>query len=831
MPTIRPPRPFLAAPRLLRLASLALLVACGGGDEGGGGDGGPTGTGPAVAEITLSPGSTTLQVGQRATFTAQLRDSSGAVLGARTLEWTSSNPSVATVANGVVTGVGAGAATVSARSGTVQGTALFTVIGTPTGDISVTAPADSVLTGATLQLSAIVRDAQGRPVSGARVTWSSVDTLLARVSSTGVVTGRLSGTVLIRATSGTTVGHLALKVRESQPIADVTNSLALGQNGACALTTSGEGWCWGRTSFTDDLPPNRLDSAEGPGCYECVYLQRVPGGHRFRQIIAVSPLVFMGLTADGEVYVWGRTQNTAHWQGTEAYRPRVVPTSARFTKISALGGLVFGLTADGQAYGWGESPLTYGRDNATRSATPVPFGGALRFRDVAVSGGGVAFVTTTGDLYYSRTTAAATRPERLTTTRAYQRAHGISGNGRNLFIATTAGGQAYNIGVFQDTPLEEPVGNGNAFVQVMSGSTTQMLGPGAAEEDIVGLSADGRLYTFGQPCGSFCQAGQPAPVREVWPERRWQAVATALYGTIAMAADDSVYGWGRNDNGRLAVPEIGATLTTPRIGLDGQFRPFVSTLALSVPQGGRVSHTVRFHETMGSMTRHGPRRWTRPRTVEFWAPGAPSGVTGTVYPSTILGDGAIVGVSTSTSASTSAGTYTTFLTISPANPMLVAGQGTGVNLTVTPPPPPPGTPLDLRCSTGSAVLPAGFQCLTNPSGAHVPGKFAGDASFNAALHGTWVDSGAGICINWQANGQATVRYSPDGIGGNGPSSSGPAEWGVLVRRDGTPEGTATQWYVYTDAADDQTKILGVDTGAPGGTQIMGWQFRRQGCPW
>ena len=70
-----------------------------------------------VASIAVTAASTVLAIGGTTQATAVLRDAAGAVITGRTVAWSSSNNSIATVnATGVVTGVGQGKATISATA-------------------------------------------------------------------------------------------------------------------------------------------------------------------------------------------------------------------------------------------------------------------------------------------------------------------------------------------------------------------------------------------------------------------------------------------------------------------------------------------------------------------------------------------------------------------------------------------------------------------------------------------------------------------------------------------------------------------------------------------
>src|SRR5471030_2003225 len=91
------------------MAGLLICAACSSGDKG---------TGPAtVASVTLNLANTVIAVGGTTTFTANVLDASGNSLSGQTVTWSSSAAAIATVSGGVVTGVSAGAAFITAAVG------------------------------------------------------------------------------------------------------------------------------------------------------------------------------------------------------------------------------------------------------------------------------------------------------------------------------------------------------------------------------------------------------------------------------------------------------------------------------------------------------------------------------------------------------------------------------------------------------------------------------------------------------------------------------------------------------------------------------------------
>src|SRR5207302_921011 len=149
-------------------------------------------------------------------LTGTPRDAGGTPLSGRTVTWSSSNTAVATVSNsGLVSGVTPGTATITAASEGKSGTSTITVTPVPVASVEVTPATASVQAGQTVQLTATPKDANGAPLSGRTVTWSSSNTAVATVSNSGLVSGVTPGTATITATSEGKSGTSAITVTSS----------------------------------------------------------------------------------------------------------------------------------------------------------------------------------------------------------------------------------------------------------------------------------------------------------------------------------------------------------------------------------------------------------------------------------------------------------------------------------------------------------------------------------------------------------------------------------------------------------------------------------------
>ena len=157
----------------------------------------------AVASVTVSPSSATVQVGGTVQLTATPKDAAGNPLTDRTVTWASSDTTIARVnGSGLVTGkANGGPITITATSEGKSGTSAITVTTVPVASVDVTPSTATIQVNATVQLVAAVKDSNGNPVDGATVTWVSLSPAVANVSARGYVVGLTAGTANITATS------------------------------------------------------------------------------------------------------------------------------------------------------------------------------------------------------------------------------------------------------------------------------------------------------------------------------------------------------------------------------------------------------------------------------------------------------------------------------------------------------------------------------------------------------------------------------------------------------------------------------------------------------
>jgi uncharacterized protein YjdB len=171
-----------------------------------------------LSSIVVTPANPSLPVGVAQQFTATGTYTDGASYDITTqVTWSSSATSVATVNDsGLATAFATGTATITATSGTIAGSTALTVNSAALSSITVTPANPSLPAGVAQQFTATGTYADGTSYDiTTQVTWSSSDTLVATVNSSGLATAVAKGTATITATLGTIAGSTTLTVNSA----------------------------------------------------------------------------------------------------------------------------------------------------------------------------------------------------------------------------------------------------------------------------------------------------------------------------------------------------------------------------------------------------------------------------------------------------------------------------------------------------------------------------------------------------------------------------------------------------------------------------------------
>ncbi len=179
------------------MTSMLLSAACGGGDDGG------TNPTAVAASITISSATTGpfASLTETRAVSAAVRDASSNPIANAPVTWTTSNAGVASISgsgtSATITSVSNGSAVITATSGAVQAT-LNVEVAQKFVSLSVTPGTSTVGIGATVNLTAIARDARNAAIAGASgTTYTTSDRTKAIVNASGVVTTIAPGAATI----------------------------------------------------------------------------------------------------------------------------------------------------------------------------------------------------------------------------------------------------------------------------------------------------------------------------------------------------------------------------------------------------------------------------------------------------------------------------------------------------------------------------------------------------------------------------------------------------------------------------------------------------------
>jgi serine/threonine-protein kinase len=174
----------------------------------------------SVATVAVAPETATLIPGQTARFRPTVLDARGRPLADRSVAWTSTDPSLASVdPAGIVTARREGTVTIRASSGGQAGTATVTIGAEPVATVTIDPDARTLEVGAAAQLSARILGSAGSTLAHP-VTWRSSDPRVASVSDAGVVRALAPGSVMVTAAAGGHTGQASISIRAAPAQAD-----------------------------------------------------------------------------------------------------------------------------------------------------------------------------------------------------------------------------------------------------------------------------------------------------------------------------------------------------------------------------------------------------------------------------------------------------------------------------------------------------------------------------------------------------------------------------------------------------------------------------------
>ncbi|PYP46446.1 MAG: hypothetical protein DMD42_04275 [Gemmatimonadetes bacterium] len=337
----------------------------------------------AVASVKVTPAVVSLLVGAAVQLSATTADSAGNLLAGRSISWSSSDATVASVStSGLVTSVAQGSASITATSEGQSTAVPVTVTTVPVASLQVSPASANMFVGQTLSLTATPKDAAGNTLTGRPVTWASSSPSVATVSNTGQVAGVTQGSATITATSESKTARATINVA-IVPVASVqvsppTASLTPGQTAQLTATpkdSAGSALTGRAVTWTSSAP-------------------------------TVASVSASGLVTGGTVGSATITAMSEGWTGSATVTVALVPVASvvvtpATATIPVLGTVQLnvtlkdanGTTLTGRAVAWTSSAPTIMTVSATGLVTDVADGGAATVTATSEGKSGTSAVT------------------------------------------------------------------------------------------------------------------------------------------------------------------------------------------------------------------------------------------------------------------------------------------------------------------------------------------------------------------------------------------------------------------------------------------------------
>ena len=586
--------------RFLSAATAALTIAftaaCSGDSDSpaepnnGGGN-----TPPPVSTISIAPTTATVTMGKTTQLTATLKDASGNVLSGRAITWTSAAPTIASVdGNGLVTGVAAGDATMTASSEGKSAQAAIIVSLVPVASVTVTPNAPTVKAGSTVTLAAQLKDEQGNALTGRAVTWSSSATTVATVdAATGVVTGVAVGTATLTATSEGKTGSTTVTVSSAAkpvdaiflaPVLDTLEAFSSEMIGRIVKDADGNVLTDRTIAWTSSNPAvASIDPVTGmlTGVDRGTVTVTATSEGKTATVTRVVVIKYRSITAGtmhacdiasgGIVWCWGlngaegRIGSSQLGATVMSNVPVKIPGDLRFSQISTYGRHTCGITAAGKAYCWGYNGWGGLGDgsNISQSYTPVAVSGGITFRAISAGADHTCGVATDNRAFcwgnndwrqLGAGTTFTTSPTLVSETLRFNKI--TAGTSFSCGISTA--NETYCWGANQIGQLGDggKISYGNVFVsapqKVVGGKTFQNVTLG--NQFTCALTQIGEGYCWGSNNSKLGNGStgidSSSPV-QVGGGVLFQSISSGYGHTCGVTTTQLVYCWGGNGSGQL----------------------------------------------------------------------------------------------------------------------------------------------------------------------------------------------------------------------------------------------------------------------------------------
>lgn len=528
-----------------------------------------------VASVVVGASQTAIPSGATLQLSASAKSADGKVIAGKNFTWSSANSAVANVSGaglvtaGTVQGGSSESVNISATVDGITGSLLITVAPSPVATLSIIPATGTVGVGSTFQLTVTLFNSAGSQLSGRSINWTSSNTSVATVSTTGTVRALVPGTATITATSEGKSASSIITVPE--PPALLANAIASSRDDSeahtCGLNSSGTVYCWGGNSrgqlgdgtTTDRTKPTKTNTT-------IAFAQIVVGANHS-----------CALTSSGSVYCWGRNDLGQLGDGTTVNKatPTRISGTIVFSSIAAGDFFTCGISSSGAAYCWGENQ--YGQigdgTKVVSRPTPTPVIGGRTFISLATGWKHTCGIVTGGAAYCWGSNLNGQLGDNSLLERSSPTAVAGGITFTKLSVSTT-----HSCGISTPGPTycwggntSGELGDGSKIsksvpTQVAGITTTPLVSVSAGWGFTCGITSTGAGYCWGNNSLGQLGQGSYSPAERLTPiaisgGKSFQSISAGGVYACGISSSSASLCWGDNLSGALGTGNFNNQLT------------------------------------------------------------------------------------------------------------------------------------------------------------------------------------------------------------------------------------------------------------------------------
>jgi alpha-tubulin suppressor-like RCC1 family protein len=399
-----------------------------------------------------------------------------------------------------------------------------------------------------------------QPTTG--VTWSTSNSAVLTVSTTGLVTGKSMGTETVTANYGGVLGSVKITVKGPY------TAVASGGGHTIGRYADGSLVAWGA---------NRSGQL-GDGTATDIFIPTPVGSVTTWAAISAGEFHSLAVRSDGSLWAWGWDLygQLGDGKSKDVWQPAKIGSATNWLVVSAGTAHSVGVTKDGKLWGWGRNfNAQLGDATMIGRSVPTLIGAAVNWLSVAAGATHTVGLQSDGSILTwganDKSQLGQGAPTAAPAVCLASILGCVPGVNTGFKAVAIAAGMDHSLAIRDNGALI--AWGSNAYGQLGDSSNTDVIFPAligtdtdwavisAGAQHSVAIKSDGSLWAWGS--NDFGQLGNGTmdsynyPV-QIGTDKNWIAISAGKFHTFAIKGDGTLWGWGRSADGQLGNGSSGS---------------------------------------------------------------------------------------------------------------------------------------------------------------------------------------------------------------------------------------------------------------------------------